>query len=178
MKKLMIGVAGAAIVALGAYLFTVNGGKDETNAVTSSEIKQMVQDFSSGNSTARSASITSQELMVVHEDSTETTFSLPDDEFFVSIAPFENETHPCEIHSLTSCRGEMANEEFNIYIEDNDGNVVMNQAIKSQPNGFIDLWVPRDKELSIKISQDGKTAESEITTFEQDNTCITTMQLT
>lgn len=178
MKKLVIGVTGVAVVALGVYLFALSDGKDETSKIATGEIKQMVQNFSSGNSTALSASITPRELTVVSEDSKETTFRLPDDEFFVSIAPFVNETHPCAIHSLTTCRGEMANEEFNIYIEDVDGKVVMDQVIKSQPNGFIDLWIPRDKDLKIKISHDGKTVESEISTFDKDNTCITTMQLT
>lgn len=190
MKKLIIGVSGVAVVALGIYLFLINGDNDGTNQVASSDqiassdqvasgdIKKIVQDFSLGNSNAVSASITSNELMVINEDSTETVYRLPDDEFFVSIAPFVNETHPCAIHNLASCRGEMANEEFDVYIEDHDGNVVMDETIKSQPNGFIDLWIPRDKELKVKISHDGKTAESDISSFEKDDTCITTMQLT
>ncbi|MGZ9585786.1 CueP family metal-binding protein [Paenibacillus marinisediminis] len=177
MKKLIIGVTGVVVVALGAYLFTASVGQEGTSKVASSDIKQMVQDFSSGNSTAKTASITSKELKVVQQDPKETTYALPDDEFFVSIAPYVNETHPCAIHNLVSCRGEMANEQFDVYIEDADGNVVLDQTIQSQPNGFIDLWIPRDKELKVKITHDGKTSESEISTFEQDNTCITTMQL-
>ncbi len=70
------------------------------------------------------------------------------------------------------------NKEFNVFIEDMEGNVIMDQTLKSQSNGFIDLWLPRDKTYSIKIAHDGKTVESEFSTFENDNTCITTMQLT
>jgi len=44
-------------------------------------------------------------------------------------------------------------------------------------NGFIDLWLPRDKTFNVTIEHNGKVAESVISTFEGDNTCITTMQL-
>ncbi len=71
----------------------------------------------------------------------------------------------------------MVNEEFDIYIEDEDGNVIMDETSKSHSNGFIDLWLPRDKKLHVTIGHDGKTVQSKISTFKDDNTCITTMQL-
>ncbi|MBB6446934.1 hypothetical protein HNR53_003601 [Bacillus benzoevorans] len=58
-----------------------------------------------------------------------------------------------------------------------DGNVVVDETMKSQSNGFIDLWLPRDTKYQIEIEYDGKKAESEIATFESDGTCNTTMQL-
>lgn len=54
----------------------------------------------------------------------------------------------------------------------------MNKSVKSQSNGFIDLWLPRDRKYRMTISQEGRTAQSEISTFESDDTCLTTMQLT
>jgi hypothetical protein len=71
----------------------------------------------------------------------------------------------------------MVEKEFDVYIEDMDGNVVVDEKVKSQPNGFIDLWLPRDKKFRTKIEYNGKMVESEISTFENDATCITTMQL-
>lgn len=71
----------------------------------------------------------------------------------------------------------MVEKEFDVYIEDMDGNVVVDEKLKSQPNGFIDLWLPRDKKFRTKIEYNGKMVESEISTFENDATCITTMQL-
>lgn len=62
-------------------------------------------------------------------------------------------------------------------MEDEKGNVVVDKMMKSQPNGFIDLWVPRDRKYTTKIEYNGKSVEGEISTFEGDNTCITTMQL-
>ncbi len=49
--------------------------------------------------------------------------------------------------------------------------------MKSLANGFIDFWLPRDKIFKVKVENDGKIAETEISTFKADNTCITTMQL-
>jgi len=79
---------------------------------------------------------------------------------------------------LTGCQGELADKEFDVYIEDTEGNVILNEKVKSQANGFFDLWLPRDETYQIKIKYDGKTSESEILTFENEGTCITTMQLT
>jgi hypothetical protein len=79
---------------------------------------------------------------------------------------------------LTGCQGELVEEEFDVYIEDTEGNVILEEKMKSQTNGFFDLWLPRDKTYQIKIKHDGKVSESEISTFENDGTCITTMQLT
>jgi len=78
---------------------------------------------------------------------------------------------------LTGCQGELANKEFKLYIEDKEGKVIRDEMVKSQSNGFIDLWLPRDKTYRIKIEQDGKKVESELSTFENDATCITTLQL-
>ena len=69
------------------------------------------------------------------------------------------------------------NEDFEVYIEDNEGNVVLDETVQSLPNGFIDLWLPRDRTYQITIAYDGKTAQSEFSSFEGDDTCITTMQL-
>ncbi len=54
--------------------------------------------------------------------------------------------------------------------------MVVDKAVTSQSNGFIDLWLPRDKTYKVKITHEGKKAESQITTFENDATCITSMQ--
>lgn len=79
---------------------------------------------------------------------------------------------------MTGCQGEMVDEEFDVYIEDTEGNVILDQKLISPANGFIDLWLPRDKTYHVTIVHDGKTVASELSTFEGDNTCITTLQLT
>ncbi|TQS72233.1 hypothetical protein DX933_14510 [Ornithinibacillus gellani] len=153
-------------------------GEDTSDKGETKDIKKMVEEYSTKVSNDEvSASITSEELIVTDAKDKETTYDLPEDEFFVSIAPFVQETHPCSIHSLTGCQGELAEKEFDVFIEDEDGNIIIDEKLTSLKNGFIDLWLPRDKNFQVKIQYDSKTVESEISTFEGDNTCITTMQL-
>ncbi|RCX23635.1 hypothetical protein DFP94_1011237 [Fontibacillus phaseoli] len=174
-KTLVISI-GLIAIAWGAFIFS-NGYNKEAKIASTQDIKQLVQDYSTRMKVADSASITSHKLTVSDEGEGTSTYDLPQDEFFVSIAPFVESTHPCEIHSLTGCQGEMADQEFEVNIVDDEGNTVLNQKMKTYGNGFVDLWLPRDKTYKVKISHDGKTANSEISTFEGDNTCITTMQL-
>lgn len=162
--------------------FTSTDGEKVTNHkwVTESElqdIKQFVNDYSEDHIKDQSASITSTQLIVKNSDNSQITYDLPEDEFFVSIAPYYKQTHPCATHSLTGCRGELSAEEFDVNIIDTDGKVILNESLKSNSHGFIDLWLPRDKEYNITITKDGKTAESKVSTYESDDTCITTMQL-
>src|SRR5690625_7043516 len=142
------------------------------------DIKELVHEYSIGDIKNETASITSEELIITNNDESETVYPLPEDEFFVSIAPYINETHPCTNHSLTGCQGEMVEEEFDVYIEDMEGNVVLEDTLKTEENGFIDLWLTRNKTYNIIINHNGKKVDSEFSTFEQDGTCITTMQLT
>jgi len=154
------------------------GNEDVKQEVQKSpDVKELVHAYTVGDEKAASASITSSELIVTGENKEVKTYNLPKDEFFVSIAPFVNTTHPCDIHSLTGCQGELVEEDFNVHIEDSEGNVVLNEKKKSEANGFIDLWLPRNDTFTVTIKQDNKETTSEITTFDGDNTCITTMQL-
>lgn len=141
------------------------------------DIKTLVHDYSVGNIKNQTASITSTQLIVTESDNSELIYDLPEDEFFVSIAPFINETHPCTNHSLTGCQGEMVHKDLEFLIEDENGQVIVDQTINSEENGFVDLWLPRDQTYQVKITYDGKESETEISTFENDGTCITTMQL-
>lgn len=142
------------------------------------DIKELVHEYSVGDITDETASITSEELIITDSNERKVVIPLPEDEFFVSVAPFINETHPCTNHSLTGCQGEMVNKEFDVYIEDTEGNVVLEDTLKTEANGFIDLWLPRNQTYKVIITHNGKKVESELSTYEQDGTCITTMQLT
>lgn len=71
----------------------------------------------------------------------------------------------------------MVEEEFRVYIEDDGGEVIVDQTMRSLKNGFIDLWLPRERTYQITIEHDGKKAVETVSTYESDSTCITTMQL-
>jgi hypothetical protein len=175
MKKGLLGLTGLLLILLLVACNNSSSNEKEVNEVK--DMKEMVHDYSVGSFEDVSASITSHELIVTNSNKEETTYELPEEEFFVSIAPFIETTHECAIHSLTGCQGELVEKEFDVYIQDEAGNVVVDETMTSFANGFIDLWLPRDKTYTVKIGYDGKTAESELSTFEGDNTCVTTMQL-
>ncbi|WP_337969940.1 CueP family metal-binding protein [Virgibacillus salexigens] len=172
MKKCLLAVTGLFLMLVVIACDDSSSNKKEEN-----NIKEMVHDYSVNRVDDGTASITSEELIVTDSNNKETTYDLPEDEFFVSIAPFMKATHPCTNHSLTGCQGELVEKEFDVYIQDDEGNVVIDETMTSFKNGFIDLWLPRNKTFQVKIEHGGKVSESEISTFEGDNTCITTMQL-
>ena len=78
----------------------VGCGQDGTNNEVSlkeskvENIKELVRDYSLGNIENGSASITSQQLIVKKKDGSEVVYDLSEGDFFVSIAPYINETHP------------------------------------------------------------------------------------
>ncbi len=107
----------------------------------------------------------------------EDIYNLPEDEFFISVAPYLTYTHPCEFHSLTGCQGELVNEEMDVKITDEQGKVHFDETVTTLENGFMDFWLPRDKQYTIEISYQNKHAEYAFSTFEGDSTCLTDLQL-
>ena len=141
------------------------------------DIQELVHSYSIGQFTEDvSASITSHEL-IVNEDDEEKVYDISKEDFFVSIAPFKTVTHECAIHSLTGCQGELVEDTFHVYIENMEGKVVIDEEMTTLANGFIDLWLPREQTYNVKIKQGNYIAEGAISTFKNDDTCITTMQL-
>ncbi|GJM71109.1 hypothetical protein HMSSN036_33250 [Paenibacillus macerans] len=122
--------AGVIVVAaLGTYyIFTGSAEKEAaTVRLDAQSLKQLVHDYSADNLQAQSASITARQLVVTDEGKGSTAYELPEDEFFVSIAPYLEQTHPCDIHSLTGCQGELADQEFDVSIADLEGNTILDQ---------------------------------------------------
>ncbi|SES06762.1 hypothetical protein SAMN05518684_107103 [Salipaludibacillus aurantiacus] len=96
MKNTLMRRAGAAAMGLAALVFLSGCGGDADTAVEgeTEDIKELVHEYSSGNIQGEVASITSHELIVTDSEDNESVYDLPEEEFFVSIAPYVNETHP------------------------------------------------------------------------------------
>lgn len=173
MKKRVLTVV---IALLAVFLVACNS--NTSKSTNNEEIKKQVHEYSVGSfDDSINASITSHEVVVQENGVTKETFDLPEDELFVSIAPFETYTHECAIHSLTGCQGELVEEEFDVLITDENGKKVIDEKMTSLANGFIDLWLPRDQTYTVNIQKGDKLVEQTISTFEGDDTCITTMHL-
>jgi len=171
MKKYIV-----IIMALFLMLFISACGKEE--AKTDQDIKELVHEYTLGDFDGEDvvASINSHQL-IVQEAGKEEVYNLPEDEFFVSIAPFKTYTHECAIHNLTSCQGELVEEAFQVTVTDEAGEKILDEEMKTFANGFIDLWLPREQNFTVTIEQGDQISEEEISTFKGDYTCITTMQL-
>jgi hypothetical protein len=121
-------------------------------------------------------SVYDDELIVILEDS-RVSIDMPKDEFYLSVAPYTEITHECNFHSATGCRGELKDEEFFVELVDTDGNVILSETISTMSNGFFDLWLPRDIEGTLTITQGELVATKVISTATGEPTCETTMFL-
>ncbi|WP_282856379.1 CueP family metal-binding protein [Pseudoclavibacter helvolus] len=113
-----------------------------------------------------------------HEHTAEV--QLPGDEIYVSIAPYQLQTHDCYNHSPTGCLGELRNTELRVTATDTaTGDAILEGNMTTFDNGFVGIWLPRDIQVAISITYDGQTATSKLSTAGEDaQTCLTTMRLT
>ena len=123
------------------------------------------------------AGVTATQLLL-SDDKDTIELDIPADLFYLSVAPFINQTHPCANHSLVTCTGELQNETLRVLITDVDTDeLILDQDIVTSPKGFAGLWLPSGKNLEMTITYKGLTATKQLSTFEYNETCETTMQL-
>lgn len=116
--------------------------------------------------------------LVVTADGEETTVPLPADEFYLSIAPYVDQTHECFHHSLTTCTGELGDEEVTVRVVDAaDGTVLVDETTRTHPNGFVGFWLPAGIDVEVTVEGDEGTATGTTSTNADDPTCLTTLRL-
>lgn len=94
MKLKVLLLAGIVVIATAAFMLLTSNDNTATDETSAQEVKELVAEYSAGNVSDASASITSHELIVTDNDKNQSIYNLPEDEFFVSIAPYETQTHP------------------------------------------------------------------------------------
>ncbi|MDO5512299.1 CueP family metal-binding protein [Corynebacterium sp.] len=125
------------------------------------------------------ASVQPTDLVLTSRGQELAALPLPEDQFYLSMAPYDTITHPCHLHSLTTCRGELANEDVTITVTDEStGERIVEGAHTTYENGFVGLWLPRDSAVSVTVERGDRTATARVTTDDDDPTCLTTLQLT
>lgn len=122
------------------------------------------------------ASVRSDSLLIT-DGQEEVTLEIPEDRFYVSIAPYVSQTHDCYYHSLTTCVGELSQQEVDLRITDSAGNVLVDETVTTFDNGFVGVWLPRDVSGTIEIGFDGFRGSASFATTDDGATCITTLQL-
>ena len=128
-------------------------------------------------STELMASVRPDELVLMDAANNQTSLPMPDDAFYVSVAPYVAQTHDCFFHSLTTCLGELANEPLEITVVGDDGAEILAGSFTTNDNGFVGLWLPRDISGTITIVAAERTVTAPIATGVDDPTCVTTLQL-
>lgn len=124
------------------------------------------------------ASVRPDALILTDDEQGETRLPMPRDEVYVSIAPYQDQTHDCYFHSLTTCLGELTNADVQVTLTGEDGSVLVNETRQTYDNGFIGFWVPRGIKATLEIQYEGKSGVATVSTIDEgDPTCITTMQL-
>jgi Periplasmic copper-binding protein CueP len=78
---------------------------------------------------------------------------------------------------MSSCQAELPKKEFYVKAVDRQGNVLVDETIATLRNGFFELWLPRNREIGLRIQGMNRTAKGLITTFDNSKTCITTFRL-
>lgn len=122
------------------------------------------------------AQISSKNL-VIEDVFNKYTYSYKDEPFYLSIAPYIDNTHPCFDHVPTSCQGELVNKDITVQVINDKNEVVYSENTKTLDNGFAGIWLPRNMKGTISVQYDGKVAVQDISTFSTDGTCLTDLRL-
>lgn len=121
--------------------------------------------------------ITQTEVIFDFPDGQTVTKKVPDSIFYLAVAPYINETHECELHYPSSCNGELAEKSFKVTAKDENGIVYFDGNIITLKHGFFEIWVPRNRNLTLTINYNNLTGEEKLSTNSDSRTCITTIKL-
>ena len=126
------------------------------------------------------ASIRPNELVLSDDRGESVSLPMPEDAFYVSIAPYLSQTHDCYFHSLTTCQGELSKTDVEVQVSDSDTNqTVIDETVQTFDNGFAGLWLPRDLDGTLTVSSAGRSASMPLSTGgAEEPTCLTTLKLT
>jgi hypothetical protein len=78
---------------------------------------------------------------------------------------------------MSSCQGELPGKTFAVSAVDSKGHELINGNVTTLKNGFLELWLPRDRSIQLTITGMGREAEGRIGTYRGSDTCLTTFQL-
>jgi hypothetical protein len=118
-----------------------------------------------------------QKQLVLTSGSSKYEYDLPEDQFYLSIAPYLTYNHPCGIHNLITCRGELSNTTIHVKVLDENNQVILDDDYESGSNGFFGIWLPRDQTLTLTVTYGDLEVTKTVTTMDSSNTCLTELKL-
>lgn len=54
-------------------------------------------------------------------------------------------------HYLYACQGEFAQQAFSVKAVDEDGNILVDEAMTTLQNGFFELWLLRNRRIVLEV---------------------------
>jgi hypothetical protein len=122
------------------------------------------------------ASVRPDQLQLSDDDE-KVTLPMPGDRFYLSIAPYRDSTHECHFHSLTTCQGEMGDQDVHVKVVDASGQVLVDKEAVTNPNGFVGVWLPKGSSGTVEVSTPRGTGAQSFSTADDDATCMTTLRV-
>lgn len=171
--------ASVLLLATGCAAGSGSGSALQEFGLQDADSRQVIERLDKTNEdrgTQLNASVT-YDAVVLQEDGKESILPMPEDEFYLSVAPWTGTTHECFNHNLVGCQGELSNVPMDVRITDAAGEVLVEDAVRTYDNGFVGFWLPKDITGTLEITAPQGSVTGGFSTYADSPTCITTLQL-
>lgn len=179
MKKILFYIGTLSVLIALIFIFTTDDEFKfyEEFGLNINDQESLINDLENKNYNQEiSASISDKQIFIYHKNE-EYEIMLKDDLFYVSLAPYINQTHGCYTHSLTGCQGELIDKDFLVKIFDEEDNLLEEKTINSGSDGFFGLFLEKGITYKIIVEYEGLNTSYDIIA-NTDQTCFTGGQLT
>ena len=179
MKTSLGGLLFLILVLLGCSTSTEPDYNKYYESLSNLDAKQTIEKANEWGKSATKISsyINTEQVVIEFPDGKVVTKNLPDDLFYLAVAPYINTTHDCLIHYPSSCSGEMKLKNVKVTAKDEDGSIIIDEFVSTLSNGFFELWLPRNKNINLTIVDGNKSGNETLSTMIDSRTCVTTIKL-
>lgn len=178
---------GVAIIVIGVIMYSLLNSKSgnnlnafmEENQLSFDSNEELVEylEYSTDKASQLNAQIFPRKI-VFKDNKKSVEWPLNDDLFYLSFAPYLDQTHPCTFHVPTGCQGELPKRKFDVKITNNDtGEIIYDSEVETATNGFAGVWIPRNIDGTLEVSYYGQKAIEIFQTTDESPTCLTTLKL-
>jgi hypothetical protein len=99
------------------------------------------------------------------------------DMFWLSVGPYQNNTHTCIDHNVLSCDAEFKGKNIMFHIKSQDSSFEMNGSGFTTSQGWLDLYLPKNQKYTAEFEVEGLKGSGILTTAADSPTCISTIRV-
>lgn len=190
---LAFGFAGCSGAGSNASSTASSGNPSATSKATDPKVSQFLKDhglegmpvayiidkFEKDNSGDRDngpVGVVEPEHLKLSDGSDEVSVPITDG-FYLALAPYLDNPTECTTHNLATDQGELANREMHFTITDDGGETLVDETLTTYDNGFMGVWLPKDKTGTITVTSENQTGTANFSTAKDSPTCIGNLQL-